>query len=142
MVTGNFALLAGVDPAHMHDWYLSVYIDALEWVEAPNVIGMSQFADGGIVASKPYVSSGAYIDRMSDYCGGCAYRVKDRTGPKACPFNLLYWDFLMRHRDRFSGNPRMAQMYRTWDRMDEGHRTAVLAGAAEFLGRTEAGETV
>ncbi len=142
MVTGNFALLAGVDPAHVHDWYLSVYIDALEWVEAPNVIGMSQFADGGVVASKPYVSSGAYIDRMSDYCGGCTYRVKDRTGPDACPFNLLYWDFLVRHRDRFRMNPRMGQMYATWDRMAAGHRDTVLAGAAGFLARLEAGETV
>jgi deoxyribodipyrimidine photolyase-related protein len=142
MVTGNFALLAGVDPAHVHDWYLSVYIDALEWVEAPNVIGMSQFADGGVVASKPYVSSGAYIDRMSDYCSGCSYRVKDRTGPKACPFNLLYWDFLIRHRDRFRGNPRMGQIYATWDRMTEGHRETVLAEAAGFLARLDAAETV
>ncbi len=142
MVTGNFALLAGVDPAHVHEWYLAVYVDAFEWVEAPNVIGMSQFADGGVVGSKPYVSSGAYIDRMSDYCGGCAYKVKDKTGPAACPFNLLYWDFLMRHRDRFQGNPRMGQMYRTWDKMDEGHRTRVLAEAAVFLGRMEAGEAV
>jgi deoxyribodipyrimidine photolyase-related protein len=142
MVTGNFALLAGVDPAAVHEWYLSVYIDALEWVEAPNVIGMSQFADGGVVASKPYVSSGAYIDRMSDYCGGCAYKVKDRTGPEACPFNLLYWEFLMRHRDRFRGNPRMGQIYATWDRMAAGHRETVRAGAAGFLARLEAGETV
>ncbi len=142
MVTGNFALLAGVDPAHVHEWYLAVYVDAFEWVEAPNVIGMSQFADGGVVGSKPYVSSGAYIDRMSDYCGGCAYKVKDKTGPAACPFNLLYWDFLMRHRDRFQGNPRMGQMYRTWDKMDEGHRTRVLAEAAVFLARMEAGEVV
>jgi deoxyribodipyrimidine photolyase-related protein len=142
MVTGNFALLAGVDPAQVHDWYLSVYIDAFEWVEAPNVLGMSQFADGGVVGSKPYVSSGAYIDRMSDYCGGCAYRVKDRTGPRACPFNLLYWHFLNRHRDRFVRNPRMAQMYRTWDRMDEGHRATVLAEGDALLARLDAGETV
>jgi hypothetical protein len=124
-----------VDPAHVHRWYLSVYIDALEWVEAPNVIGMSQFADGGVVASKPYVSSGAYIDRMSDYCSGCSYRVKDRTGPRACPFNLLYWDFLMRHRDRFRGNPRMGQIYATWDRMAAGHRETVRAEAGAFLAR-------
>ncbi|MCZ8153793.1 MAG: cryptochrome/photolyase family protein [Rhodobacteraceae bacterium] len=142
MVTGNFALLAGVDPAHVHEWYLSVYVDAFEWVEAPNTIGMSQFADGGVVGSKPYVSSGAYIDRMSDYCGACHYRVKEKTGEKACPFNLLYWHFLLRHRERFAGNPRMAQMYRTWDRMEEGHRTRVLAGAEAFLARMEAGEAV
>lgn len=142
MVTGNFALLAGIDPAQVHEWYLAVYADAFEWVEAPNVIGMSQHADGGYLGSKPYVSSGAYIDRMSDYCGGCAYRVKDRTGPRACPFNLLYWHFLDRHRDRFAGNPRMAQMYRTWDRMEAGHRARVLAEAVAWLGRLEAGETV
>ena len=142
MVTGNFALLAGIDPAQVHEWYLRVYVDAFEWVEAPNVIGMSQFADGGVVASKPYVSSGAYIDRMSDYCGACAYRVKDKTGPQACPFNLLYWHFLDRHRARFAGNPRMANMYRTWDRMEAARRETVLAEATAFLNRLEAGELV
>ncbi len=142
MVTGNFALLAGVDPAQVHEWYLAVYADALEWVEAPNVIGMSQHADGGYLGSKPYVSSGAYIDRMSDYCGGCHYRAKDRTGPRACPFNLLYWDFLTRHRDRFQGNPRMAPMYRTWDRMDADHRGRVLAEAGAILARLDAGQGV
>jgi deoxyribodipyrimidine photolyase-related protein len=118
MVTGNFALLAGVDPGQVHEWYLAVYADAYEWVEAPNVIGMSQFADGGIIASKPYVSSGNYIDKMSDHCAGCAYKVKVKTGPGACPFNLLYWHFLERHRERFKANPRMGQMYATWDRME------------------------
>lgn len=142
MVTGNFALLAGIDPVQVHEWYLSVYADALEWVEAPNTIGMSQFADGGVVGTKPYVSSGAYIDRMSDYCGGCAYRVKQKTGPEACPFNVLYWHFLDRHRDRFQSNPRMAQMYRTWDRMDEDHRIAVLASAEQVLQRLDGGEVV
>ena len=142
MVTGNFALLAGVDPREVHAWYLSVYWDAIEWVEAPNTVGMSQFADGGVVGSKPYVSSGAYIDRMSDYCRGCAYDVKAKTGEGACPFNLLYWHFLDRHRARFEGNPRVAQRYRTWDRMDETRRTAVIAGARAFLDRLEAGETV
>ncbi|MFN4170833.1 MAG: cryptochrome/photolyase family protein [Pseudorhodobacter sp.] len=142
MVTGNFALLAGVDPGAVHEWYLSVYADAFEWVEAPNTIGMSQFADGGLLGSKPYVSSGAYIDRMSDYCGSCAYDVRVKAGAGACPFNLLYWHFLIRHRDRFEGNPRMAQMYHTWDRMAQDHRTAVLAGAEAFLARLEAGEPV
>jgi deoxyribodipyrimidine photolyase-related protein len=142
MVTGNFALLAGVDPAQVHGWYLAVYIDAYEWVEAPNVVGMSQFADGGVVGSKPYVSSGAYIDRMSDYCGGCAYKVKEKSGPDACPFNLLYWDFLVRHRDRFAKNPRMGQMYATWDRMEAGHKGRVLADAGAFLARMEAGDAV
>jgi deoxyribodipyrimidine photolyase-related protein len=141
-VTGNFALLAGLDPAQVHEWYLAVYADAFEWVEAPNTLGMSLFADGGVVASKPYAASGAYIDRMSDYCGTCAYRVQDKTGPRACPFNLLYWDFLIRHRDRFARNPRMAPMYRTWDKMAEGHKARVLAEAGAFLARLEAGEPV
>ena len=142
MVTGNFALLAGVDPAHVHEWYLSVYIDAYEWVEAPNTIGMSQFADGGVVGSKPYVSSGAYIDRMSDYCGSCAYKVKDKVGEQACPFNLLYWHFLIRHRARFKSNPRMGQMYHTWDKMAAPHREQVIAEADQFLERLQAGEGV
>lgn len=142
MVTGNFALLAGVDPARVHDWYLSVYIDAFEWVEAPNTLGMSQFADGGLLGSKPYVSSGAYIDRMSDHCRACHYRVKEKTGDRACPFNLLYWHFLTRHRDRFRPNPRMAQMYRVWDAMEAGHREKVLEGAGAVLARLEAGEVV
>ena len=142
MVTGTFALLAGVDPFAVHEWYLSVYIDAIEWVEAPNTIGMSQFADGGVVGSKPYAASGAYIDRMSDYCGNCHYRVKDKTGERACPFNLLYWDFLIRHREAFERNPRMAQMFRTWDKMDGERKETVIAEAGAFLARLDAGETV
>lgn len=114
MVTGNFALLAGIDPHALHEWYLAVYADAFEWVELPNTIGMSQFADGGLLASKPYVASGAYIHRMSDYCSGCAYDVKVKEGERACPFNLLYWHFIARHAERLRGNPRMAQMVRTW----------------------------
>lgn len=142
MVTGNFALLAGVDPAAVHEWYLSVYADAFEWVEAPNTLGMSQFADGGVVASKPYVSSGAYIDRMSDYCKSCDYSVKTKTGEGACPFNLLYWHFLDRHRDRFEANPRMGNMYRTWDRMDDARRATVLKDADRLLARLRDGEPV
>lgn len=142
MVTGNFALLAGIDPGQVHEWYLAVYADAYEWVEAPNVIGMSQFADGGIVASKPYVSSGNYIARMSDHCASCHYKVKDKTGPGACPFNLLYWHFLDRHRDRFRANPRMGQIYANWDRMDEGKKALILAEASDWLARMESGEAV
>ncbi len=142
MVTGNFALLAGIDPHEVHEWYLAVYADAYEWVEAPNTVGMSQFADGGVVGSKPYVSSGNYIDRMSDYCKSCAYDVKAKTGGKACPFNLLYWHFLDRHRARFEGNPRMAQMYRTWDRMDRDRRETILRDADEVLDRLSAGKVV
>jgi deoxyribodipyrimidine photolyase-related protein len=142
MVTGNFALLAGINPTQVHEWYLSVYIDAFEWVEAPNTVGMSQFADGGVVGSKPYVSSGNYIDRMSDYCAECHYSVKTKTGEGACPFNLLYWAFLDRHRDRFESNPRMAQMYRTWDRMNVEKRDTILAEAGAFLDRLSAGDPV
>ncbi len=133
MVTGNFALLAGVDPFEVHEWYLAVYADAFEWVEAPNTIGMSQFADGGIIASKPYVSSGNYIDKMSNYCTSCHYSVKTKVGEGACPFNLLYWHFLDRHRDRFSSNPRMGNIYRTWDRMEGARKAQILSEADVFL---------
>lgn len=142
MVTGNFALLAGIDPHQVHEWYLEVYTDAYEWVEAPNTIGMSQFADGGIIASKPYVSSGAYINRMSDYCSNCSYSVTAKTGVRACPFNLLYWHFLDRHRDRFQSNMRMKNIYATWDRMDAERRETVLREAEDWLKRLDAGETV
>ena len=142
MLTGNFALLAGIDPAQVHEWYLAVYADAFEWVEAPNTIGMSQFADGGVIASKPYVSSGAYINRMSDHCKSCHYSVSAKTGDTACPFNLLYWHFLDRHRDRFSNNPRMGNMYRTWDRMDADKRKTVLAEGDALLARLDAGEVI
>lgn len=142
MVTGNFALLAGIDPKDVHQWYLAVYFDAFEWVEAPNTIGMSQFADGGLVASKPYVSSANYINRMSNYCENCSYSAKAKTGDDACPFNLLYWHFLERHRDLFAANPRMAQMYRTWDRMDGRKRKEVINHADAFLSRMERDEFV
>ena len=106
MVTGNFALLAGIAPREIERWYLAVYADAFEWVEMPNTLGMAVFADGGQMASKPYAASGAYIDRMSDFCSACAYDVKQKTGETACPFNYLYWAFLIRQKDRLSGNPR------------------------------------
>ena len=134
MVTGNFAMLAGIDPHELHLWYLSVYADAYEWVELPNTVGMSQFADGGILASKPYAASGAYINRMSNYCGACSYNVKQRTGPKACPFNALYWDFLSRHRDKLGNNPRIGQMIRTYDKFEDAERARIKDSAAAFLG--------
>ncbi len=137
MVTGNFALLAGVDPHALHLWYLAVYADAYEWVEAPNTVGMSQFADGGLLASKPYAASGAYIDRMSDYCSGCRYQVKLKAGPDACPMNYLYWDFIARHRKRIKGNPRMAQMVRTWDKFSAARQTEIAEDSARFLARLE-----
>jgi deoxyribodipyrimidine photolyase-related protein len=133
MVTGNFAMMAGVNPHEVHEWYLAVYADAFEWVEMPNTIGMSQFGDGGLLASKPYASSGAYIDRMSDYCGNCHFKVKEKTGPQACPFNYLYWDFLLRHREKLGNNPRMAQMYRTFDKLDEQRQKETLDSAQTFL---------
>lgn len=135
MVTGNFALLSGIDPHALHEWYLAVYADAYEWVELPNTVGMSQFADGGLLASKPYAASGAYIDRMSDYCRGCAYDVKAKTGEQACPFNLLYWHFISRYRERFARNPRMAQMVRTWDRFALDKQDQLRRDAERFLAR-------
>jgi deoxyribodipyrimidine photolyase-related protein len=133
MVTGNFAMLAGIDPHEVHEWYLSVYADAYEWVELPNTVGMSQFADGGLLASKPYAASGAYINRMSNYCSGCRYDVKQRTGASACPFNALYWDFMSRHRDKLGSNPRIGQMIRTYDKFADDERDRITASAAAFL---------
>ncbi len=133
MVTGNFALLAGIDPREVHEWYLSVYADAYEWVELPNTVGMSQFADGGLLASKPYAASGAYINRMSNYCGPCRYDVKQRTGPDACPFNALYWDFIARHMTRIGGNPRMARMVRTYETFGAEEHRRIAHSAASFL---------
>ena len=133
MVLGNFAMLAGVDPKAIDAWFLVVYADAYQWVELPNVIGMSQYADGGRLGSKPYAAGGAYINRMSDYCTACRYDVKAKTGPDACPFNALYWDFLARHEARFRSNRRMGNMYATWDRMSETQRAAYRASARAFL---------
>jgi deoxyribodipyrimidine photolyase-related protein len=133
MVTGNFALLAGIDPAEVEEWYLVVYADAFDWVELPNVHGMVLFADGGLLASKPYAASGAYIDRMSDYCAGCAYDVGEKLGPKACPFNYLYWAFLIRNEAKLARNPRMAMPYRTLAKMPAERRARIAAEAEAFL---------
>ncbi|MFS0773531.1 cryptochrome/photolyase family protein [Sphingomonas sp. 1P08PE] len=138
MVTGNFALLIGANPKQVHLWYLEVYIDAYEWVELPNTLGMSQFGDGGLVGTKPYVSSGAYIDRMSDYCRHCRYDVKQRTGPDACPFNALYWDFTARHEDKLGDNRRMAMPYRNWAKQSPDVRKEIRAQAARFLATLDA----
>ena len=122
MVIGNFALLAGVHPGAVHEWFLAMYVDAVDWVTAPNVIGMSQHADHGVVGTKPYAASGRYIQRMSNYCDGCRFDPTKRTGEDACPYTTLYWDFLARHRDRLAGNRRMAMILKNVDRMDEGER--------------------
>ena len=125
MVTGNFALLAGINPRAVADWYLAVYVDALAWVEEPNTLGMALFALGGRMTSKTYIASGAYIKRMSNYCKKCVYRPALRTGAQACAFTTLYWDFLMRHDHLLRSNPRMAMAYKNLDRMDEKERAAI-----------------
>jgi len=132
MVTGLFPLLLGVDPRAVHEWYLAVYLDAVEWVELPNTLGMSQYADGGLMASKPYVATGKYIQRMSNYCEGCRYKPELKTGPLACPFTTLYWDFLQRHRARLQTNPRMSLQVRNLDRLSPDERAEIHA-QAEFL---------
>jgi deoxyribodipyrimidine photolyase-related protein len=135
MVTRLFALLYGVEPAQLHGWYLSVYVDAVEWVELPNTLGMSQYADGGLMASKPYIASGKYIDRQSPLCGGCRYRPAERLGERACPFTTLYWDFLLRHRARFASHPRLALQVRAVERLDAAERGAIRVQAAALRGR-------
>lgn len=138
MVLGNFLLLAGVDPDDVNEWYLVVYADAYEWVELPNVTGMILFADGGKLASKPYAAGGAYINKMSDYCKNCRYDVQQKTGSGACPFNYLYWDFLMRNRGRLDKNPRLAMSFRTLDKMTPDKIKATQDSAEIFLkGLTE-----
>jgi deoxyribodipyrimidine photolyase-related protein len=137
MITGNFALLAGIRPQAVHEWYLEVYADAYEWVELPNVIGMSQFADGGFLGSKPYAAGGNYINRMSDYCGTCRYDVKKKTGAGACPFNALYWDFLDRNADKLKRNQRLGPVYATWAKMTEAQKNDYRQSAAAFLAKLD-----
>ncbi len=140
MVIGNFALLAGLNPKELHHWYLGIYIDAFEWVELPNTVGMSQFADGGLLATKPYVSSAAYIDRMSDYCKGCYYDKKlreDTPNKKACPFNALYWDFHVKHADKLSNNPRIGMVYQQLKKMDASKIEAFQTQAASLRERLD-----
>jgi deoxyribodipyrimidine photolyase-related protein len=133
MVTGTFSLLAGIDPDAVDAWYLGIYIDAIEWIEMPNTRGMSQYADGGLIASKPYIASGSYINKMSDYCGKCHYQVKARTGEKSCPFNSLYWQFLIRHRDKLGKNSRLGLAYRNLDKMDDATVDALTQQAEVYL---------
>lgn len=137
MVLGNFALLAGIDPGEVNEWFLIVYADAYEWVELPNVSGMILFADGGYLASKPYAAGGSYINKMSDYCKNCSYKVTKKNGPDACPFNYLYWDFLDRNREKLAGNHRIGMMYKTFDRMGEEKQRAIRDDSLEFFRRLE-----
>ncbi|MFZ4671168.1 MAG: cryptochrome/photolyase family protein [Flavobacterium sp.] len=133
MITGNFALLAGIHPDEIDAWYLGIYIDAFEWVEITNTRGMSQFADGGIVGTKPYVSSASYIDKMSHYCGSCFYKKALKTGEKSCPFNSLYWNFYDRNEAKLSKNPRIGMMYNVWRKMKPEDKTAMLEQADYYL---------
>ena len=129
MVTGLFAQLVGVAPREIHAWYLAVYVDAVEWVELPNTLGMSQYADGGYMVSKPYVASGRYVERMSNYCANCRYKPGESIGEDACPFTTLYWDFLARHEDRFRNHPRAGMQWRSLDRVPAEKREAIAARA-------------
>ena len=133
MVLGNFALLAGLDPSMVNEWYLVVYADAYEWVELPNVSGMVLFADGGYLASKPYAAGGAYINRMSNYCKNCSYKVTAKSGKDACPFNYLYWDFLARNREKLGHNARLGMMYRSLDKMADEKIMQIKADADTFF---------
>jgi deoxyribodipyrimidine photolyase-related protein len=133
MVTGNFALLIGVLPEEICDWYLAVYVDAHDWVELPNTLGMSQFADGGFLATKPYASSGKYIHKMSNFCEGCVYDVRQNEGENACPFNYLYWDFLIRNREKLKHNQRLAMVYKTLDSFVDSKIKKIKFDSARFL---------
>jgi deoxyribodipyrimidine photolyase-related protein len=126
-------LIAGIDPEQVNEWFLIVYADSYEWVELPNVSGMILFADGGYLASKPYAAGGSYINKMSDYCKNCSYKVKDKNGADACPFNYLYWDFLARNREKLSNNHRIGMMYKTYYRMGEDKKQAIAKDSKVFL---------
>ncbi|MEL7291442.1 MAG: cryptochrome/photolyase family protein [Pseudomonadota bacterium] len=137
MVTGNFCLISEIEPDQVDNWYLGIYIDAIEWVEMPNTRGMALFADGGIVGTKPYAASGAYINRMSDYCKSCHYQIKTKSGQGSCPINSLYWRFMIKHRDSLGANPRIGMIYRSWDKMDSEAQQAVLDTAEHYLDNIE-----
>ena len=137
MVSGNFALLAGLEPRQVCDWYLAVYVDAVEWVELPNTAGMALFANGGRFTSKPYAASGAYVNRMSNYCSGCRYRPQARSGPQACPFTVLYWNFLMDHESSLAANPRTSLMVRHVQRLGGADRRALRHEAQRMLADLE-----
>jgi len=137
MVTGLYALLLGVSPKEVHQWYLGVYVDAVEWVELPNTLGMSQFADGGLMASKPYVASGKYIDRMSNHCKGCRFNPAESTGDTACPFTTLYWDYLNTHADTLAKNPRMLMQLKNLNRLSDDNRLAIADQARQHRAKVQ-----
>lgn len=137
MVTGNFCLLTEIDPNEVDDWYLGIYVDAIEWVELPNTRGMSQFADGGIIATKPYAASANYVHKMSDYCSSCDYEHSEKVGEKACPLNSLYWRFIDKNAAKLSQNPRMAMIYNVWNKKNSDEKDAILNKAASVLRRIE-----
>ena len=133
MVTGNFALLAGIDPDEVDLWYLGIYIDAFEWVEITNTRGMSQYADGGWIATKPYVSSANYMKKMGDYCDQCHYNPKTKTDDDSCPFNALYWNFFDSQREKLHSNFRLGMVYRTYDKMNATVKTGIREKAQSLL---------
>jgi deoxyribodipyrimidine photolyase-related protein len=139
MITGNFALLAGLNPKEVCKWYLAVYADAYEWVELPNTLGMALYADGGVMASKPYAASGKYIQKMSNFCKSCVYNPADMVGENACPFNSLYWNFIAQHQEKLKNNPRLHYAYLNWAKMDEEKKNAICLKAKEVLVALEAG---
>ncbi|CAM2764347.1 cryptochrome/photolyase family protein [Legionella worsleiensis] len=140
MITGNFALLAGLNPQEVCDWYLAVYADAFEWVELPNTLGMALYADGGVMASKPYAASGKYIQKMSNFCKSCTYNPADVVGEKACPFNSLYWNFMDQNQEQLNNNLRLRFAYLNWAKMTEEKKTAIRSKAAQVLTALDAGQ--
>ncbi len=133
MITGNLALLMGINPQEVHEWYLAVYDDAYEWVELPNTLGMALYADGGAMSTKPYCASGNYINNMSDFCKNCSYKVKEKTGDDACPFNYLYWHFLHKNRHLLQDNPRLFFPYRNLEKMDSKQIENIYLYAEKFI---------
>ena len=142
MVLGNFALIAGLSPKQVNEWFLIVYADAYEWVELPNVTGMILFADGGLLGSKPYASGGNYINKMSNYCNNCSYKVNEKNGSNACPFNYLYWNFLVTNREKLENNPRIAMMYKSYDRMTDEKKKAIKYDSNNLLNSIKSNKTL
>ena len=136
MITGNLALLMGINPKEVHEWYLAVYDDAYEWVELPNTYGMALYADGGILASKPYAASGNYINKMSNFCKNCSYKVKEKTGENACPFNYLYWNFLEENKEKLKNNHRLFMPMRNLSKMNPEHKERIIESSEMFLNQS------